>query len=373
MANYSSYKKKTDNDVTTDTSNSDKIYTKAKATTKNTYDSVKNSAKNIYETTLANAKSYMQQSKAEADVLNQKLAKYLPNYLKSQGVNGGLSESYALKANSNLNNLQASINQNYTETANNANTTYQNALAQAESTYQNSLANNEQNYFTNKTNEISQNDSLAYSNQQALETELQNIIASSSQYSSTEDYVKALSNAYDTYSNAGLGKYSNMEANYVNSLIQSAQEGENGLSTGINGEKYSVGSNGVITKTNKDGSIENYSTDNPYFAVDLKVNGKYDYDAIKKKIGSAAIGVSAKGSNSSDYVQAVLDALNAGKVKNGDIIKFNYGYDAGTNYGFMYLDGNLYRVNLGDYESVKIFNPDSSKYKQTKYKNIRKK
>ena len=237
------------------------------------------------DSAIASAKKIAASSYSDADILNQKLAKYIPNYLASQGVNGGLSETYALKANSGLQNLYANIN---------------NTL---ESTKQSALETYNTNMVTAKAND----ETLAYSDY----TNELNSLASDSATTA-----KQYSDLWDKYKNE-LGNNSQTAWNELQSTIKGKSE-----SGEITDNSLKINGNGTYSITGN-----NYTKDN--FITNLT--------ELSKSF--------SQGNKQSDYISALTTYLQGKVFSNGDVINLNYGLQTNTSGYYVYYDGNFYQLS----------------------------
>ena len=149
----------------------------------NSFTAEQDALKNIYDNTVQTNQQTANTSYQQADILNQKLAKYIPTYNKAQGINGGLSESSMLKANANVQSMYADINTELGEKNKLAYQDYMNLLPTAQANdsqnaynslydaYTNNIANNSQYTMADLENiyKSKEYNSMTYADQQKFD------------------------------------------------------------------------------------------------------------------------------------------------------------------------------------------------------------
>ena len=260
------------------------------------YNTEQKAVEDTYKSATASAERIASSKFSDADILSQKLAKYIPNYLASQGVNGGLSETYALKANSGLQNLYANIN---------------NTL---ESTKQSAL----ETYNTNKVTAKANDETLAYTDYQ---NEL-NVLSSKTD-ATANDYSEVWSRYKDV-----LGNNSQTAWNELQSAISDKTDEED-VDTSNNKISFNKGSYSDDLKYSDVLSMSDYTDANNFTAV---INKYYAGSSLTN--------------NQAQLSRAVYNDIKSGKIKDGDAVILNYGAKA-ENTAFIYQNGNLYRINKG--------------------------
>lgn len=261
----------------------------------NSFTANQDAVTNIYQNTINANKEAADTSYQQADIISQKLAKYIPNYTQAQGIaNSGLSETYMNQQQANLQNHYANINTNLAQSNALAYENYQNALVGAKES--DSLTANSilQQDITDK---IQNNSSYSLS-------DLQNILNSDAYNSMTYSDKMAINQELQPYLNA----------------LKPEGLKENTLRIG--NQTYDIDKQKVIdTSTMTIDSINNTS------------------------------GV-LKGKKQNVYTQNLINAIKNEGLNNGDLVNLNYGI-SGKNTIAVYYNGKLYMIKKPTSEQIK--------------------
>lgn len=243
-----------------------------------------------------------------ADILNQKLSKYIPNYVASQGINGGLAQSYQNKANLDVQNMYAQVSSDM-----------QTLNQQAKENYDSKIENNMDAY----------NQALSTGRAQSLNdynTALQDILNNENLADGQKK--EQINNLWDSYADV-LGEYKGQAETetmrYYKELAD--EQPEPSLNISSSGDINTI-------KFNDDISVK-YDTTKGY---DLK-----GYSTPDDLVALVSTGYNDK--NQQAYAKNLAKDILNNKLKNGDLIEWNYGAkSSGDKSVWVYIDGKLYET-----------------------------
>ena len=308
-------------------------YTENQDLLKKRYEQEINSAQAIRDNTIAENNAAMQDSLQAADILNQRLAKYIPMSNRAQGITGGLSESTALKANTAVQNMYANLNR---ENA------YYNR--QAENNYQQSVADYYGAYTRELPTAVASDKAAQDEAESALYQEYSNFIAGIEQNPNLSDETRAALREKTNKDYEGkLGAYQKYvdAANYYNMSEEEAQK-----ILGANKSK-------VEPVSRNDTQASELS--NAFAGDGTEIGSINSASDVYNLFSNAPVIGQNKGGKQDDYVNALIKDLKDGNVPDGSIINFNYGATSSMSSVFMYKDGKLYKYN-GSWQNLEEIN-----------------
>lgn len=268
----------------------------------NSFTANQDAVTNIYQNTINANKAAADTSYQQADIISQKLAKYIPNYTQAQGIaNSGLSETYMNQQQANLQNHYANINTNLAQN---------NALA-----YEN---------YQNALNDAKSADSMTANS--ILQQDIKDKIQNNASYTLRDLDMIVNSEAYNALT------YSDKMA--VNQQLQPYLDALNNTG-GIKDNVLKIGEN--IYEIKKDRVID-INTMTPNMIDDMT-------------------GV-LKGGPQTKYTEALINMIKTEGLNNGDIVNLNYGV-ASIRALAVYYDGKLYMINKPTYSQMdRAITPD---------------
>lgn len=260
----------------------------------NSFTANQDAVTNIYQNTINENKAAADTSYQQADIISQKLAKYIPNYTQAQGIaNSGLSETYMNQQQANLQNHYANINTNLAQN---------NALA-----YEN---------YQNALNDAKSADSMTANS--ILQQDIADKIQNNSSYG-IEDLQNVLnSEAYQSMTYADKMVINQQLQPYLNAL-------------------------------NKEGVKDNYLTIDKQ-TYDINKDKVIDTATMTVNSINSMSGVLTGGKQNA-YIQNLINAIKNEGLNNGDLVNLNYGV-SGTNTIAVYYDGKLFMINNPTSEQI---------------------
>ena len=261
----------------------------------NSFTANQDAVKNIYNNTINANKEAADTSYQQADIISQKLAKYIPNYSQAQGVaNSGLSETFINQQQANLENHYANINANLAQNNALAFENYQNAINDAKST-----------------------DSMTANG--ILQQDIVDKIQNNSTYGIKDLQEILNSEAYQAMTYSDKMAVNQQLQPYLNALNNTGLK-DNSLT--INNQTYDI---------NKDKVID---------TATMTVNSINSMSGV------------LKGTKQNTYTQNLINAIKNEGLNDGDLVNLNYGV-SGKNTIAVYYDGKLYMIKNPTSEQIK--------------------
>lgn len=271
------------------------------------YNTTVQNAKNVYDKSISNAQESLYNTQQNLDILNQRLAKYIPTINKAQGINGGMAQSAMVQANANVQNTMAQANADFANTKTNLYENYMNALTNAEIDKNNSIQN------ANATN---------ISNFQISSEDILSNNALTSQQKG-----QALVDLWNQYSKGNaFGDEKTNQQTYLNSLLETLANDYT--------SKYSADTETGKVIDKASGKEINVDTN----ATQYDLKGITDTNSLVDEISKGL----PSDSYQKDYTAALKTMISKG-LQEGDIINFNYGVDTNKKY-YQVINGKLVKL-----------------------------